>query len=262
MRDSSAILIVLLSGGKAKRFSQLGLLLPKPLLPASNQQTLLSRNLDFLQQLCGIKVVSTSPALFDYLSCFMRQYNLLNLEKNNKPTFITLAKNEQHEVGPVEAFHKIICEQSNQQRFRKFLLYLSDLFFQDNPFGEVLLCSTIWHDDLNYLWVREPLDEKEILSSSGIAEIKEGKVVRLSLSNKSCLSTPNSCKSLWSGIALLRAACRPKIQIFVNNFQGASEDELINMLINEGEIFKPIPCPHFTNVNCYQQLLEVLAWQE
>ncbi len=262
MKDVSPILIILLSGGKAKRFKQLGLLLPKPLLPASNQQTLLSRNLDFVRQLSGTKVVSTSPAFFDYLSCFMRQYNLLNLEKNHKPASIVLAKNEQHEIGPVEAFLKIICEQFSQQRFEKFLLFLSDIFFQENPFAGILFCSAIWHDDLNYLWVKEPLDEKEILSSTGIAEVKEGKVIRLYLSNKDCLSTPNSCKNLWSGIALFRAACRPKIQIFVNKFQGASEEDLINMLINEGEIFKPIFCPHFINVNCYQQLLDVLAWQE
>lgn len=259
MKHLSAILVIVLSGGQAKRFDQLGLLLPKSLLPASNQQTLLSRNLDFLNQLHGATVISTSPMFFDYLSCFIRQYNLLNLKKNYATSSITLMKNEQHEIGPVEAFLRAVCEQSSQQNFKKFLLILSDIFFQSTPFTETLLYSTIWHDDLNYLWVRKPLNEREILNSTGIVEIEEGNVLRLYQSNKDCSDKANSCKSLWSGTTLLRAACQSKIEIFVDQFQGATEEALINMLIDEGEVFKPLPCPHFINVNCYRQLLDILT---
>jgi NDP-sugar pyrophosphorylase family protein len=258
MENFDAIAIVL-SGGSATRFDQLGQLMPKALLPVSNQQTLLSRHLDFLSTLAIPTVVSTSPTFFEFFRCFLANYNLLHSSLDSP---IQLVCNERHRDGSVEAFCEI-TRRFSEGDTRKYLMVLADIYFEHNPLAHQSLNSPVWRDGYNYLWVYAPLHEQQLNDNTGIVEVSgdgttEHRVLHLHLHNQDCPNVPLSQRKLWSGMALFNASCQPKIDQFIKKFNGAAEEDLINHLMGSGEEFKILLCPPFINVNRYQNLVEIM----
>jgi CTP:phosphocholine cytidylyltransferase-like protein len=255
MEDFLTVAIVL-SGGSATRFGQLGQLMPKALLPVSSQQTLLSRHLDFLSTLNIPTVVSTNPTLFEFFRCFIENYNLLS------SSLVQLVCNDRHTDGSVEAFYEITRRFSHGDT-RKHLMVLADIYFERNPFEHQRWDSQVWRDDCNYLWVYDPLSEQQLDENTGVVAVSGNsttahRALHLYFQNKDCLNVPLSQRKLWSGMALFSASCRPKIDQFIQKFNGATEEDLINELIDSGEEFKILFCPLFINVNRYQNLVEIM----
>jgi NDP-sugar pyrophosphorylase family protein len=261
MEDFLTVAIVL-SGGSATRFGQLGQLMPKALFPVSSQQTLLSRHLDLLSTLNIPTVVSTSPTLFEFFRCFIENYNLLSSRLHDGRSFVQLVCNDRHTEGSVEAFYEITRRFSHGDA-RKYLMVLADIYFERNPFDHQRWDSPVWRDDCNYLWVSDPLSEQQLNENTGVVVVRgdstiEHRVLHLYLQNKDCSNVPLSQRKLWSGMALLSASCSPKIDRFIQKFKGATEEDLINELIDSGEEFKILFCPAFINVNRYQNLVEIM----
>lgn len=252
------ILAVVLSGGIAKRFGNLGQLIPKALLPVSSQQTLLSRQLDFLSALNVKTVVSTSPLLLGFYSCFIEQYNTLNSSiYDGTISPIELVCNQRHKEGSIEAFYEVI-QLFSQKKEQKYLMVLSDIFFESNPFLRQPLDSHIWCDNFNYLWVCNPFNKQDFYRNTGIVEIRNNIVRQLYLQNQECLDVAVCNKLLWSGMALFKSSCLGKINAFIKKFESATEEALVNELINAGEEFKILHCPAFINVNRYPNWIEII----
>lgn len=251
------IVAIVLSGGTAKRFGNLGQLIPKSLLPVSIKQTLLSRQLDFVSWLNIKTVVSTSPLLFGFFSNFIEQYNMLNSIYDCTIQPIDLVCNERHQDGSVEAFYEVIKRVSNQKT-KKYLMVLSDIFFESNPFLKHPIDSHIWRDNFNYLWGYNSFKEQDLYRNTGIIEIRDERIVQIYLQNQECLDVAVCNKLLWSGMGLFKSSCLSKINAFIKKFEKATEEDLVNDLINAGEEFKILNCPAFINVNRYQNWLEII----
>lgn len=246
---------VVLVGGQAKRFGELGFLLPKGLLPVSEEQTLLSRNLDFLVEAGVSKVIiSTSPENYSVFQFLLNRY--LQLPRiSNQNTKIELVQNEAHHYSSLTGFYEI----SKNLPSEYCMMYLGDMFFLENPLSWLRNSADI---NLRVNWILScssvTLDD---LKRGGLALVEDG-ICRELFLKKDSITVESQRFHSWSGIALFNEATKCELSQYVNTINSKVEEDFINYCINRGRIFYNAPLGRFINVNSYSDYVSVLQLSE
>jgi len=234
------------------RFGHLGQLLPKSLLPVTESETLLSRNLDHLYQ-ARIRevVISTSPENFLLLKPFVERYDKLAANSGFRSYPTTVFSNPLHKISSLAALGEII---SNYTR-RKYLMTFGDMFFSNNPY---LAIGDLAVADLNLVGAYAHPDENDI-QKGGLVLVRDGECKRFFLRPSNTLE----CEGLqcWSGITMLTTEVAEDLREFVRTPHSPIEEDFINFSISKGRRFCVYEVDRFINVNTYSDYIDILTSQ-
>jgi NDP-sugar pyrophosphorylase family protein len=247
-------LVVILAGGQAARFGLLGRMLPKSLLPVSQHQTLLSRNLDHLHE-AGLRnvTVSTSPETYDLLHPFMDKYRQIRNEGEVlQPLHLELICNEMHRISSLAALNEII----SRREFQRYIMCFADIYFRENPFVP-LLNSARTGNGTNFIAGFPEPSEKDI-ARGGLVMAEGASCKRLYLTAAEFSSSQTGKPLSWPGITVFDSAVSSNLSEFLRDLNSPVEEEFINFCIDRGRKFTVFEIAHFINVNGYGDFLEAL----
>src|SRR5207302_826016 len=244
---------IVLAGGESARFGRLGELLHKALVPVTESQTLLSRNLDYLYE-SGITnvIISTSPKSFQVLEPFIDRYNNLEI-KNNRPTAFCprLIANPLHSVSSLAALNQIISDDQTGN----YLMLFADMFFTTNPYIRI---SDLMHRTDNLIGAF-PRPTESDCARGGLALIRDGECKRMFLKFTECGGCDQREIFAWSGITVFDVNVADDLNDFVLASNSMIEEDFINFCINKGRRFSAYEVDRFINVNSYSDYMEVLC---
>ncbi len=129
--------VTILAGGLATRTNGLGRFLPKSMLPVSDQETCLTRQLSQLVT-AGYRniVVSTSPAQYALLQCFLaRVVESLWSDDLRGELCLEVFSNVAHDEGPLPALAEALVAYPSGNH----LISLADIVYASNPFVDCFL---------------------------------------------------------------------------------------------------------------------------
>jgi NDP-sugar pyrophosphorylase family protein len=246
--------VIILVGGKATRLSTLGQLIPKALLPISNEQTLLSRIIDQLIEAEFKKiVVSSSLYNFNFFREFIARYKLVKEDLiKSYQCEIQILPNDFHHYSPIQAFYYAI----NQVNSEYYILCLGDIFYFKNPF--INLDMYMKKQNQNYLFIHHN-SVKSNLKKGGIALVKEELIDKLYYHYQNCLHLNDLIMASWSGGAIFNFCVKEDIEDFIKMNNSPILEDYLNFSIDRGQKFYPIPVEKFINVNNYADFIKVIS---
>lgn len=241
---------VILAGGNSQRFETLGSLLPKPLLPVSKTQTVLSRLLDQLTD-AGLRkiIISTSRHNFPMLQPFVERYH--NVRHVEPSAAIRLLLNDHHSEGPVAALRAVITTVPDDL----YLLCLADIVFLSNPFRHSLLSGCA--SGHNYILSSSDPDWR---GSSGLVFSDMHQKVNVVSYSQLSHNVPRGQKiSWWSGSLLFGRDVVRALQEYQCTSSDIVLEDFIARCLDDGIGFSVLPTPKFVNINTFNDLQRLIC---
>jgi NDP-sugar pyrophosphorylase family protein len=242
------LVAIILAGGDSSRFGRLGDLLHKALLPVTADQTLLSRNLDYLHE-SGITdvVISTSPKSFPVIESFVERYTAV-APVSFRPQVIS---NPLHEMGSLAALGHIVSGHPGS----KYVMSFADIFFGSNPY---LPITSLVNDAENFV-AGFPSPTASDWARGGLMRVRSGVCERMFLRPEECQHYTPQEMNTWSGITVFSASVVDDLKDFLHMNYSSIEEDFINFCLDRGRGFAVYEVDRFINVNCYADYLEVLC---
>lgn len=245
MNKEDDISLVILAGGNGSRMEKIGKIAPKPLLPALDEP-LIIRHIRYAQdaQIKNI-IISTSP---QYYSRFSEVLSHWNTDKN-----VNLMKNQGHAIGPLPALLRIMQSLTSF----KILLSLADIFFLENPYGEISQGCKL-HP---YRFGFSPAFNRKELSLGGILFAKPNQKNLARIVKKPIKGNKDGMR--WNGLAYFDVSQIKALYNFLNLYQMTSplEDFFEYLHHVENINFRLYKCPDFINVNRPEDLLQASLYR-
>jgi len=227
---------VILAGGEGQRVGRVGALLPKGLLPVSQEGTLISHLIDQLRTCKPERIViSTSPENHSIYSSFLKKYVRLNEEECCS---IQLLRNDKHQHGPIAALGAVV----ERYQSDRYVIALSDVHLTPNPFNKLAPQTR------NSLIV-----SKHKPNSGGVVLCRGKKVVRLCYHPLHMDDKAEYLICSWSGSLLISHEALPYLLDCAKCSRSCDPlENWINAAISAEIDFNWIMIENFINVNKWE----------